>query len=828
MTCGSSAVGNLHQRRNTARATASSTEADDNREKACPVSRKGRRAFGLALACLIWAVFFAPTHGSAAADLTTVLPGAAQTGSGEGKDAQLPERLTREQVRELVSRLSDQDVRELLIRQLDRVATEPGEPGADAAGFVAAFEDSLDHAHERLGLIVSAIPDLPAIGPLVFSRLTQPDGPSAIWMKLLFAVLVFAGGFAGERLFRRLFTRFGEYGTGDAAGTVVDKLCILGIRFVVQLMGIAVYGLCAAGVFFAFYQGHELTREAIAAAFWTVILIRVASAITRFAIAPTQSWLRVPPVDDKTAVKVYRPLVLIAGSIISALYLSEFLARVGLEPGLTFLVDTILSFLVLALIAALIWLDRTTIARMILAGSLDPERPGRVRQILADNAHVFLTCIIVGMWMASMVRRLLTGEGEAAAIITSLCVILALPVADWIIRATVSGLLGVSEAASVSLHRAIATDEPEPEATDQGEREEAREATLRAHAARLEYRDVLVHSLRIVLGVLAVVILAHVWDIDLQRVAAQGIGQTLAGALVDIVITLVLAFAAWGVVKTAIKHAVPDEGIGGEPEPGEIGGKGGTRLQTLIPLLGRFLLITLAVTVTMIVLSELGVDVGPLIAGAGVVGIAVGFGAQTLVRDILSGMFFLLDDAFRVGEYIDVGSVKGMVEHISIRSLRLRHHRGPIHTVPFGEIQHLTNYSRDWAVMKLELRVPFDTDLERVRKIIKQVGKDLMSHPEHGANFLQPVKSQGVHRMDDSAFIVRVKFMAKPGEQFTLRREVFSRIQETFAEHGIRFAPRRVIVDTGAGVSAAAAAAAAASGSEGDAETGPTAGGLDA
>ena len=124
----------------------------------------------------------------------------------------------------------------------------------------------------------------------------------------------------------------------------------------------------------------------------------------------------------------------------------------------------------------------------------------------------------------------------------------------------------------------------------------------------------------------------------------------------------------------------------------------------------------------MIALSELGVNIGPLIAGAGIVGLAVGFGAQTLVKDILSGLFFLIDDAFRVGEYIDVGDVRGMVEHISIRSLRLRHHRGPVHTIPFGEIHHLTNYSRDWAIMKLELRVPFDTDIEKVRKIIKKIG----------------------------------------------------------------------------------------------------------
>ena len=97
-------------------------------------------------------------------------------------------------------------------------------------------------------------------------------------------------------------------------------------------------------------------------------------------------------------------------------------------------------------------------------------------------------------------------------------------------------------------------------------------------------------------------------------------------------------------------------------------------------------------------LLELGINVSPLFASAGVVGLAIGFGAQTLVRDIFSGAFYLFDDAFRRGEYVDIGTVKGTVEKISVRSFQLRHHLGPLHTIPFGEIHSLTNYSRDWVM----------------------------------------------------------------------------------------------------------------------------------
>jgi small-conductance mechanosensitive channel len=165
-----------------------------------------------------------------------------------------------------------------------------------------------------------------------------------------------------------------------------------------------------------------------------------------------------------------------------------------------------------------------------------------------------------------------------------------------------------------------------------------------------------------------------------------------------------------------------------------------------------------------------------------------------LVRDIFSGAFFLFDDAFRKGEYIDIGSVKGTVEKISVRSFQLRHHLGPLHTIPFGEIQYLTNFSRDWVIMKLKLRVTYDTDVERVRKLVKNLGVELLDDPVIGHNFIQPLKSQGVVEMQDSAMIIRVKFMTKPGDQWLVRKKVYHEIRELFAREGIKFAHREVTV----------------------------------
>ena len=142
------------------------------------------------------------------------------------------------------------------------------------------------------------------------------------------------------------------------------------------------------------------------------------------------------------------------------------------------------------------------------------------------------------------------------------------------------------------------------------------------------------------------------------------------------------------------------------------------RLYTLLPVLRNFALFIVLVMASLSALAAMGLQIGPLLAGAGVVGIAVGFGAQTLVRDILSGIFFLLDDAFRVGEYIESGGIRGTVESFSLRSVKLRHLNGQLHTVPFGDLKAITNYSRDWVVETLHLMVTYDTDLDLLEDVV--------------------------------------------------------------------------------------------------------------
>src|SRR5262249_9262333 len=152
------------------------------------------------------------------------------------------------------------------------------------------------------------------------------------------------------------------------------------------------------------------------------------------------------------------------------------------------------------------------------------------------------------------------------------------------------------------------------------------------------------------------------------------------------------------------------------------------------------------------------------------------------------------EDWFRVGEYIDSGRLRGTVEGMSLRSVRLRHQNGQVHTIPFGQVQSVTNYSRDWSVIKFNLHLEPTADIETVRKTVKRVGEELLDDPEIGAEFIQPLKMQGVVDVLQTALVVRCKFTATPARPTYLQRLALRHLIEACAEAQIRFAAPNVTV----------------------------------
>jgi small-conductance mechanosensitive channel len=400
----------------------------------------------------------------------------------------------------------------------------------------------------------------------------------------------------------------------------------------------------------------------------------------------------------------------------------------------------VFSLAVVTVAIVLVWKNRLLIGSTL---SRIEDSAG----LWGTGAAIVMSLFLVGIWVLWTGAQLTAAQSVAVEAGLSLLVIVLAPVA---IRA---------------MDRAL------PVATDQDGKAGAGGGLRRA--------------VRVVLALAIVWLILAIWGVDLSQ--GEGAGAALARIVFQGGVVIVLGYVGWLFLKGWLDRQI----VKAQQAPA---GSSASRLATLLPLMRAFALAVVATMVILSVLSSFGINIGPLLAGAGVVGLAIGFGAQSLVADIVAGIFFLLDDAFRIGEYVEVGQTRGTVEGISLRSLKLRHHRGAVHTLPFGQIRQLTNYSRDWVIMKLEFRVPEDTDLALVKKLIKKIGAELSADETLGPSFLEPLKSQGVRRVEDDALIIGVKFMSKPGEQFSIRKEAYQRIVNAFRENGIELVAKGVTV----------------------------------
>jgi small-conductance mechanosensitive channel len=291
-------------------------------------------------------------------------------------------------------------------------------------------------------------------------------------------------------------------------------------------------------------------------------------------------------------------------------------------------------------------------------------------------------------------------------------------------------------------------------------------------------------------------LLARIWGSLLVDVNSPA----YAAAMHQVVFITTVAFLGW-VLLIFLRayfdtYATPATATGPVDEDAPAVASIPSRLGTMISVLRGVVLGAVIAVTALILISRLGVDIAPLLAGFGILGLAVSFGSQALVRDIVSGFFFLMEDAFRVGEYVDTGRLKGTVEKISLRSMQLRHQSGLIHTVPFGQIPSLTNASRDWSTVKFNLRLDRDVDVEKARKAIKKVGQAMMEDPEIAPYLIEPLKMQGVADITDSCIIVRLKFTAKPAEASTVQRNALKQVYLSFKEAGIPFASNAVTVNS--------------------------------
>jgi len=710
------------------------------------------------IAALMLAGLAGPVH---AKDAAKAKPAAAPV--------ELPQPLTPEAIRELVSRLSDQQVRALLIEQLDRGAVKQ-KVDATMGDMVGAMGEESATMRERAAVILGAVGALPAALRLVVTRLTDERGALHL-LEIVGGILaMLLVGWVVETAFRRLVraplerVRQGPTSSFSAAAARVV------LNVVLEALALALFCAGALGLFFALWQGHAASRVVVLVTLGAVIVYRAVAIASRILLAPREPARRLLPFDDAAARRLHGGVVRFMLIYVIGLGTATAFRALGVQEEVLALLSFVLTLVLLAALLDTTWRAREDIGRLIRGSG---ERNALIR-LLADLWPVLASVYFVAIVVARILELLSGPVMRSNAAIISVLLVIALPIADMILCRALSALTG-PPAGGAQQPRLVAS-----------------------------YETVLRRAIHIVVLVVGFLVLADVWQLDLFSFAQRSLGGRITSALFGIAVVLLLAYIAWEIVNTTIERRMKAETPQDATTPA-------SRLRTLLPLFRMVMLATIFVMATLSLLAALGVNILPLLAGASVVGVAIGFGSQTLVRDIVTGAFFLVDDAFRLGEYIEVGNTKGRIEKITARALFLRHHRGQLNVLPYGEIRQLKNNSRDWMVMKLEFRLTYDTDLDKVKKILKKIGAEIAADPELGKDLLEPLKSQGVYSTEDSALVVRAKFMAKPdGSIFMIRRVAYDKILKAFKENGIKFAHRQVTVLVPSSTEEAQAALAAA------------------
>jgi len=218
------------------------------------------------------------------------------------------------------------------------------------------------------------------------------------------------------------------------------------------------------------------------------------------------------------------------------------------------------------------------------------------------------------------------------------------------------------------------------------------------------------------------------------------------------------------------------------------------RAKTLGGIIKAFATVVISAVAAMMVITEFGVEIGPLLAGAGIAGLAIGFGAQTLVKDVINGFFMLLEDQIRVGDVVNIAGIGGLVEAVNLRTTRLRDLEGRVHIIPNSSIDVTTNLTREWSRALIDIGVAYKEDVDRVISTMKEVGEEMMNDPAYSNLILEPLTVLGVDSFGDSSVNIKTFFKTVPLKQWDVAREYRRRIKRVFDEKGIEIPfPHRTI-----------------------------------
>jgi small-conductance mechanosensitive channel len=650
-------------------------------------------------------------------------------------------------------------------------------PNTLGAQLLMGASQRLQALSDSLVSAAQAATDLPGLAVWVSGIVRDPVTQARVLDAAKWLALLFGAGLLAEWLTRRalrpVLDRLDAMAPPDGSPwTWMRRVPLVLARLLLDLVPIGAFAVISYGLI-GVVRPMPTTELALLVANNAYMALRAVMALSRVLFSPASPHLRLVPVVDETAAYITIWVRRIAVVGIAGIAVAE----AGLLFGLPWTVyDAVLriALLVVSLFLVIVILqNRHAVADALRAPELKPgEQPDRARR-----AFRALRDRLAEVWHLVAILWLLALWG-----------VWALEVRDGFER-----LLRVTVATVVILGLAKLVDEVARRLIARGFRvgpEFARKYPgLEARANR--YVPVLKGIASGVIGVLALLFLLETYGLDAFAWFGRGqLGSRLLGSLVSIGLTVLVAVAVWELANAAIARHLAKLSRDAQAARS-------ARVRTLLPMLRTILSATILVFVALNVLTEIGVNVAPLIAGAGVVGLAVGFGSQTLVRDVITGIFLLFEDAVAVGDVVQVSNLSGVVEQLSIRSIKLRAQDGSVHIIPFSAVTTVTNMTRDFSFAVLDVSVAYGEDVDRVMGVMRDVAAEIRADPKFAPIVRDELEMLGVERLADSGVLIRARIKGDPTARWALGREFNRRIKQRFDQLGIEipYPHQKLVID---------------------------------
>jgi small-conductance mechanosensitive channel len=667
------------------------------------------------------------------------------------------------EVEQVIATIEDEQKRAELLAQLRLLNTASqalDKPQAGSSGADLLLELS-QWVHSTSAELVSSLSTLTTLST-AFSELGSrlvTDGNTTNWLTVvakIAAVLLCA--WLAQAVVKRLLARQRTALEGSNPETWFAKVAIQFGRATIDLLEIGAFAIIAYIVMSLVRLG-ESPQLLMLAIINVTLLTRTVAVFARLLFSPDLGELRLIPASDESAHYWFLWIRRLSTVGVYGYVLVETFFLLGLPTTLHKVLLNLLGLVVLSMLIVVVQQNRREVAAKIAGRQSTTVLIAMLRRQFAAFWNVFAVlylAFVYGVWVAAL-------PGGFSFI--------------WVDSALSLLVVVLAMGVGFGLHRAI----------DRGFR---LTEDLRARIPSLEQRmNRYVPQLKATASVLvcavATIVILDVWGVEALRWFENDVVGEIGARLANIILIILVAYLVWEALSIVIEH--------GLARAKEASGDR-ARLETLLPLARKTALVVICTLVTMIVLSELGINIGPLLAAAGVLGLAVGFGAQTLVKDIITGVFILIENSISVGDYVEVGGHEGDVENVSIRTIQLRDIEGSVHTVPFSAISTVLNYTRDFSISKLEISIAYREDVDRVIDVLNQIGAEMLAEPELAKDILEPLVVQGVQSLADSAVIIRARIKTTAGMQWAMRRAFHARVKKRFDEVGIEIPfPHRTV-----------------------------------